>query len=115
MTQGPAATPASPSHIDGTFRNDSITSIGVILAFSLGYLTKGAGNPLPWHLADAFALVPKAMGTALLALALAQLLMPESLEIVGYRDCVHWFLLGLILVAAGVGVAVMLDSAVMAR
>jgi hypothetical protein len=112
-----AATPnehASPTHIDGTFRNGSITSIGVILAFSLGYLTKWAGNPVPWRLGDAFALVPMAAGTALQAFAFAQLLLPESLEIGRYRRCVRAFLLGLVLVATGVGIAVVLDSATIA-
>lgn len=108
-------TNAAPTHVDGTFRNGSITSIGVLLAFSLGYLTKWAGNPVPWRLGDAFALVPMAVGAALQALALAQLLLPESLEITRYRRCVRWFLSGLILVAAGVGVAVVLDSAAVAR
>jgi hypothetical protein len=114
-TPAPPDAQKSLSHIDGTFRNGSITSIGVILAFSLGYLTKWAGNPLPWHLVDAVALVPMALGTALQALAFAQLLMPESLEIVRYRRCVRGFLSGLVLVAAGVGMAVILDSAVIAR
>ena len=102
---------SSPTHIDGTFRNGSITSIGVLLAFSLGYLTKWAGNPVPWRLGDALALVPMAVGTALQAYALAQLLMPESLQLVRYRRCVRAFLCGLVLVAVGVGVAVVLDSA----
>jgi hypothetical protein len=111
MNPPDAVTPSPPLTIDSTFRNGSITSIGVILAFSLGYLTKWAGNPVPWRVADAFALVPMAAGTALQALAFARLLMPESLEIVRYRRSVRRFLIGLALVAFGVGVAVVLDSA----
>jgi hypothetical protein len=111
----PPTTDLRQPRIEATFRNGSITSIGVILAFSLGYLTKWAGNPVPWRLLDAIALVPMALGTALQALSFAQLLLPESLELARYRRCVRWFLLGLTLVALGVGAAVVLDSAAVAR
>ncbi|MEP7042278.1 MAG: hypothetical protein ABI843_04415 [Dokdonella sp.] len=116
MTPTPVTpnTDALPTRIDVTFRNGSITSIGVILAFSLGYLTKWAGNPVPWRLIDAFALTPMAIGCVLQSLALVRLLSPDCLELTRYRVCVRWFVAGLAFVVVGVGMAVIMDSVVVA-
>jgi hypothetical protein len=116
MTQTTTATivEAPATRIDVTFRNGSITSVGVILAFSLGYLTKWAGNPVPWRVIDAFALTPMAIGCILQSVALIWLLSPDCLQLSRYRQCVRWFVFGLGFVVFGVGMAVIMDSVVVA-
>jgi len=116
MTQTPAGAEsnAATPRVDVTFRNGSITSIGVILAFSLGYLTKWAGNPVPWRVIDAFALTPMAIGCILQSIALVWLLSPDCLELPRYRQCVRWFVYGLGFVVGGVAMAVIMDSVVIA-
>jgi len=116
MTQTATAanTDAATTRIDVTFRNGSITSVGVILAFSLGYLTKWAGNPVPWRVIDAFALTPMAIGCILQSIALVWLLSPDCLELARYRQCIRWFVFGLGFVVFGVGMAVVMDSVVVA-
>ena len=95
--------------IDANFRNGSITAVGIILGFSLGFLNQWASNPIAWSRVDIAAAVPIVVGIALQAKALADLLSIRSLIVVNYERARVIFLTGLALVAAGVGMAIMLD------
>ncbi len=41
-----------PQPIKAVFRNGSVTVVGVIVGFSLAYLTSWASRPSPWELHD---------------------------------------------------------------
>nr|WP_245436088.1 hypothetical protein [Mesorhizobium tamadayense] len=60
--------------IETIFRNGTITVVGILLAFSLGFLTHWAANPVPWQLQDLFAVMPILAGIALQMRALSMLL-----------------------------------------
>lgn len=101
---------ASPECIEAVFRNGSVTVVGVVAGFSLSFLTAWAANPLPWQLHDLVGLVPLMIGIALQLAALAGLLQPSSLERPRYDRAVRLFLIGLVLVAAGVVIAIGIDA-----
>jgi len=102
--------PGGPQKIDATFRNGSITVVGVLVGFSLTFLTSWALSPQPWKVVDLLGLVPMLAGVALQLWALAALLDVDSLEIRRYRPAIRHSLTGLILVGAGVTIAIVLDA-----
>jgi hypothetical protein len=95
--------------IDATFRNGSITAVGIILGFSLSFLSQWASNPIAWSRVDIAAAVPLVFGIVLQAIALADLLSVRSLIASQYERARMIFLAGLALVASGIGIAIMLD------
>lgn len=104
-----AITPPSEARIDATFRNGSVTAIGIILGFSLGFLSQWASNPIAWSRVDVIAALPIVAGIGLQGKAFADLLSPQSLILAKYERARSIFLLGLTLVALGVAGAIMLD------
>lgn len=105
----PVVSTARPM-IGETFRNGSITAVGVLLAFSLGYLTEWALNDDPWRPADVLAFGPMVVGAALQVRGLALLLQPESLEASRYRRAIAIFLWGLAVLTGGLFIAVFLHA-----
>jgi hypothetical protein len=101
--------PKSTAKIDATFRNGSMTAIGIILGFSLSFITRWGANPVPWQVVDLFAVVPLLTGIAFQIWAFATMLKPESIEIEVYTRAKNHFLLGLMGVLAGTGIAILLD------
>lgn len=101
--------PAEPGEISATFRNGSVTVVGVLAAFSLGFLTAWAANPVPWGIKDSFALVPIVIGVGFQMWALAALLDYRSLRLPRYRRATTHFMIGLMLVGIGVVVALAVD------
>ncbi len=95
--------------IDSNFRNGSVTAVGIILGFSLGFLNLWASNPIAWSKFDLAAALPLISGIAFQGKAFADLLSPDSLLLAKYERARRCFLLGLGLVAVGVVVAIMLD------
>jgi hypothetical protein len=100
---------SQPERIESSFRHGSITAVGVITAFSLGFLTAWGANPIPWGLKDLFALIPIAVGVIFEMIALARLLDPRVLEVPRYRAAIRVFLVGMVLVAIGVAAALIVD------
>jgi hypothetical protein len=100
---------SQPERIESSFRHGSITAVGVITAFSLGFLTAWGANPIPWGLKDLFALIPIAIGVIFEMIALARLLDPRVLEVPRYRAAIRVFLVGMVLVAIGVAAALFVD------
>lgn len=96
--------------IEAVFRNGSVTVVGVVAGFSLTFLTAWAANPLPWQLHDLFGIGPLIVGIAFQLVSLAVLLHPNSLERRRYDRAVRLFLIGLVLVAAGVVIAIGIDA-----
>ena len=95
--------------IDATFRNGSMTAVGIILGFSLSFITRWGANPVPWQWVDLFAVVPLLTGIAFQIWAFAVLLKPESIQLAVYTRAKNHFLLGLAGVLAGTAAAIMLD------
>ncbi|MCG7392794.1 hypothetical protein MHY87_07745 [Microvirga sp. ACRRW] len=105
-----APEPASErTTIDSTFRNGSLTAIGVVVGFSLGFLSRWAGLPGDWEHADLIAVFAITLGIGLQIKALSDLLSIQSLQLVRYNRSVRIFIVGLILVAFGVTAALFAD------
>jgi hypothetical protein len=105
--QTPAANDGS--RIDATFRNGSVTAVGIILGFSLGFLSQWASNPIAWSAVDIAAAAPIITGIGLQGKAFADLLSTQSLILANYDRARRTFLIGLGLVAGGVAIAILLD------
>jgi hypothetical protein len=102
--------PASQrSTVDPTFRNGSLTAIGVVVGFSLGFLSRWAGTPGTWSYADLLAVAAITIGIALQIKSLADLLSIRSLVMTRYNRSIRIFMAGLILVAMGVVIAIFAD------
>ena len=99
-----------PERIEAVFRNGSVTVVGVIVGFSLTFLTAWASNPLPWSLYDLYGIVPLVAGTGMQVISLAALLRTDSLEVERYRRATRLFLIGLGLVSVGVAIAIGVDA-----
>ena len=97
--------------IDAVFRNGSLTAISVVVGFSLSFLTRWAGFPGPWHTVDLIALPIMVVGIVAQIAALARLLSVQSLLLRTYNWTVTVFLIGLVLVGIGVGLAIAGDLA----
>ena|SRR5262245_16732940 len=103
MNEEPQNTDAEP-RIDATFRNGSVTAVGIILGMS-----QWAANPIAWSKVDILAAIPIVLGIMLQGKAFADLLSTTSLFARNYERARTVFLLGLALVAAGIAVALLLD------
>ncbi len=101
--------------IDATFRNGSVTVVGVLAGFSLTFLTAWAANPLPWQLHDLIGIVPLAVGSCFQLVALAALLHPNSLERPRYERAIRIFLIGLVLSGFGVAAVIGIDAIMVAQ
>jgi hypothetical protein len=98
-----------PKSIDSTFRNGSITAIGVVVGFSLGFLSRWSALPGEWSTSDLLSVALITLGLAFQVKALADLLLISSLQLKRYNRSVGIFLTGLILVSLGVILAVFAD------
>jgi hypothetical protein len=74
---GPVRNHNSPT----TTRNGSTTAVGIILGFSLSFITRWGANPVPWQVVDLFAVVSLLGGIAFQIWAFAVLLKPESIPL----------------------------------
>lgn len=101
--------PPEPEIIDSNFRNGSLTAVGIILGFSLNFLSHWASNPLDWSAVDLLPLTPLAVGIGLQVRALAELLRRDSLLAIRYESSMRVFILGLLLVAGGIALALLND------
>ena len=61
MTDDPQSQHAD-ERIDTNFRNGSVTAVGIILGFSLGFLSQWAANPIAWSKIDIVAAIPIVVG-----------------------------------------------------
>jgi hypothetical protein len=95
--------------IEILFRNGTITVVGIVVAFSLGFLTTWASNPVPWRQSHLLAVLPIIAGIALQMKSLADLMRHESLLRSVHDRSVRFFMAGLVLTFVGVGAAIVLD------
>jgi hypothetical protein len=95
--------------IDSTFRNGSLTAVGIILGFSLNFLSRWAANPNDWSRIDILPSVAFVIGIGLQIKVLADLLARESLLVSRYDRSMRLFLAGLLVVAIGIAIALTSD------
>ena len=95
--------------IEPVFRNGTVTTVGILLAFSLGFVTHWAANPIPWQLHHLLAVVPILVGIALQMRALSNLLHLKSLRRSVHDRAIHIFITGMVMTFCGVGIAILLD------
>lgn len=95
--------------IETIFRNGTLTVVGIVLAFSLGFVTHWAANPIPWQAEDGFALLPMLVGIVLQIRALSHLLKHDCLKKRAFERASRIFMRGLILTSGGVILAILLD------
>jgi hypothetical protein len=100
---------AEPEEIDSTFRNGSLTAVGIILGFSLTFLSHWASNPVDWSKVDIMPLSPLILGIAAQMKALADLLRRDSLIAARYERAMRFFMAGVLLVALGIVIALAND------
>lgn len=108
--------PGAPGHLlDPTFRNGSVTAIGVVGGFSLAFLSNWTLMPGRWGGSALVAFVLLALGIAFQLRALAGMLETSSLRRVRYNRLVKIFVTGIYLTAAGVLMALAAEVPVVAR
>ncbi|KLK94805.1 hypothetical protein AA309_00940 [Microvirga vignae] len=95
--------------IEATFRNGSITAIGVVVGFSLGFFSRWSALPGEWTPSDLVSVILITLGLALQIKSLADLLLVSSLQLKRYNRSIWIFMTGLILVGSGVILAIFAD------
>jgi hypothetical protein len=100
---------AGPETIDSTFRSGSLTAIGVVVGFSLGFLSNWATISGEWRPIDIIAVSAIGLGVLLQIRSLAGMLSVSSLVRATYERLVRIFLVGLVFSAVGVALAILGD------
>jgi hypothetical protein len=95
--------------VEMLFRNGTLTVVGILLSFSLTFITQWAHNPIPWELVDLPAIGLLVAGIAGQAYALVILLRHDSLRRPVYDKGTRFFIIGLCLTASGVVASVIID------
>lgn len=95
--------------IDVVFRSGSITAVGILVGFSLNFASQWVSSPGTWSTYDVFAFCPLLIGIILQVRALASLLSTSSVYVVHYNRAKTTFLIGLLLAAVGIAIALGVD------
>jgi hypothetical protein len=110
-----ATDPNSPreptARIDATFRNGSLTAIGIVLGFSLGFTAQWATDDTPWIASDYVAAIALVIGIVLQIKSLAEMLEVNSLEIPVYQKAKNRFMSGLLVTAFGIAMVIIVNAA----
>ncbi|MBB4477611.1 hypothetical protein GGE46_000152 [Rhizobium etli] len=101
--------PQTDEKIDATFRNGSLTATGIILGFSLNFISLWVSNPNDWSRVDLLPMAFLTVGIAFQVKVFADLLARDSLLAVKYDRARRLFLIGLSIVAIGMGIALLND------
>ena len=103
--------PREPTpRIDATFRNGSLTAIGIVLGFSLGFTAQWATDDSPWILSDYVAAIALTIGIVLQIMSLAEMLEVNSLEIPVYQRAKNHFMHGLMVTAVGIALVIVVNA-----
>ena len=95
--------------IEATFRNGSITAIGVVVGFSLGFLSRWSALPGQWTHTDLLSVALITIGLGLQIKSLADLLLVTCLQLKRYNRAIRYFLIGLSMVGIGILIAIFSD------
>jgi hypothetical protein len=103
------STSDSEPPVEPVFRNGTVTVVGIFLAFSLGFMSQWAGNPLPTQPIDAPIILLLSVGVVLQIYALARLLDLRSTERRVYNHAKNVFLVAVSIMSLGVVSALVID------
>ncbi|AVA24467.1 hypothetical protein ACXHXG_14000 [Rhizobium sp. LEGMi198b] len=95
--------------IDSTFRNGSLTAVGIIVGFSLSFINRWVSGPNDWSRVDILPMAVMVVGIAVQVKVFADLLARDSLLVVKYDRARRLFLIGVLIVAAGIAIALAND------
>ncbi len=95
--------------IDATFRNGSLTAVGIILGFSLSFISHWVSNPNDWSRIDILPSSFLLVGIVIQLKVLSDLLARDSLIAARYDRSRRLFMIGLLIVAVGMGIALVND------
>lgn len=101
--------PKNEPLVEMLFRNGTLTVVGILLSFSLTFLTQWAQNPIPWTLVDLPTLILLTLGIVTQGYSLALFLKHDSLRRSVYDRAARWFLAGISFTGAGVISAILVD------
>ena len=93
--------------VETLFRNGTLTVVGIVLSFSLGFLAQWGANPLPWRLWDAPPVLALAIGIVIQFRALWLLLKIDSLKRQIFEKANRAFFVGAATTGAGGFLAVL--------
>jgi hypothetical protein len=91
------------------FRNGTLTVSGILLSFSLSFVTQWANNPIPWTMSDLPTVVLLSAGIILQFLALIRLLRHDSVKRRLYDVSTRLMVIGIVLTCTGVISAMVID------
>ncbi|MCB1448058.1 MAG: hypothetical protein KDJ87_20325 [Rhizobiaceae bacterium] len=95
--------------VEMLFRNGTLTVSGIILSFSLTFLTQWANNPIPWTLIDLPTVILLSAGIVLQIAALIRFLGHDSIRRTIYDRAARHMIMGISVTGAGVISAVVID------
>ncbi|KRE17444.1 hypothetical protein ASE63_13410 [Bosea sp. Root381] len=104
-----AAEPDQPERIDSTFRSGSLTAVGIILGFSLTFLSRWAANPNEWSRIDIVPLALLGTGIGIQLKAFSNLMSRHSLLASHYDRTRRLFMIGLVVLTLGIAAALVND------
>lgn len=96
--------------VETLFRNGTITVVGIVLSFSLSFLTQWANNPLPWKAVHMPPVLLISAGIILQIISLGILLKLSSLKKDVYARSNVIFLFGLVITGLGIVSAIVIDA-----
>ena len=95
--------------VEMLFRNGTLTVVGIILSFSLTFLSQWAQNPIPWTLIDLPTMLLLSAGIITQGSSLVIFLWHDSLQRRVYDKASKVFLCGLAMTVSGVFMAIVID------
>jgi hypothetical protein len=104
-----ALEPDEPEKIDATFRNGSLTAVGIILGFSLSFINRWVSNPNDWSRIDILPMILMVLGIAIQVKVFSDLLARDSLLAAKYDRARRMFMVGFLIVAVGIAIALAND------
>lgn len=95
--------------VEMLFRNGTLTVSGILLSFSLTFVTQWANNPIPWTLEDLPTVILLSSGIISQIVALVGLLRHDSIKRVMYDRAARYMIVGVGFTGIGVISAVVID------
>jgi hypothetical protein len=95
--------------VEMLFRNGTLTVSGILLSFSLGFVTQWTNNPIPWSLSDLPTVLLLTGGIVFQIIALVRLLRHDSVRRTMYDKATYYMITGVSLTGIGVISAMVVD------
>jgi len=95
--------------VEMLFRNGTLTVSGILLSFSLGFVTQWTNNPIPWSLSDLPTVLLLTGGIVFQIVALVRLLRHDSVRRTMYDKATRYMITGVSLTGVGVISAMVVD------